>query len=136
MDLIKILGGKWLKTGEKMGKEANVIMFDASLRLIACNFMGTKITKGYYYKEQQIMIFLNGRLADFTIDISSSGDILTITDSEGMKTEYIKYSNYTPHSIYFFDSNDTAADVLFDFAKVIMVIIIVLIMIYLFVDAQ
>ena len=136
MDIIKLLGGKWAKADGKKGDKSSFIAFDTSLRIMARNFMGAELTKGYYIEGREIAIFLNGRLASFNIDISSSGDTLTLTDSDGIITEYIKCSGYAPHSFYSHFSMMPTVNPLPTAAIVSSVIIIVLIILRLFFNAQ
>ena len=94
MDISKILCGKWVKVDEKIYNNSSCLIFNYNLSIMAFNIMGTKVTKGYYVDEQSILIFLNGDLVHYTIAVSTSGDVLTLTDSEGMKTEYIKFPGF------------------------------------------
>jgi len=90
MDISEAFKGKWRIPNEESCKNSSCIMFDGETGIYAREFMGKKTAKGYYIEGRDIFFLIDAKIFSYTIDISASGDVLTMTDSKGMTTEYIR----------------------------------------------
>ena len=92
MDIRKELRGKWVEISEDLYENPGYIIFGERV-VKARKFMGENKITGFYRREREL-IFIGEYIVCFTVSVSESGDVLTLTSSDGIVIEYIKCPGY------------------------------------------
>ena len=99
---VKEFRGKWVKTDETTGKITSHLIF-GEFMVKAWKFIGIKKCTGFFLTERSVVFIEKERIC-FVVNVSTSGDVLTIANSDGIMEEYVKCPNYVPISQGVYDT--------------------------------
>ena len=94
MNNIKEFRGKWLKKDEATGEVTSYLIF-GEFMIKSWNFRGVNKRTGLYLTARKLIFIEKDRIC-FILDVSTSGDVLTLADSDGTIDEYVKCPDYVP----------------------------------------